>query len=75
MLGDCPMPIGTIISTPSVYSAYAQVRDEYGGEYTVHQSEISDDLDDGDEFAYRVDVWNNPSGTVTTLREFPFDGD
>ena len=66
------MPIGTIISSPNTYSAYAQVRDEFGGGYTVHQSEIPDDLEDGDEYAYHVDVWNNPSGTVTTLREFPY---
>ena len=41
------MPIGTIISSPNTYSAYAQVRDEYGGEHTVHQSEIPDDLEEG----------------------------
>lgn len=63
------MPYGVILETPSLYSAYGRIRDEYGGEHTVHGSEISDEVEEGDDFAYHVDIWQNRSGNVTTLRE------
>lgn len=62
------MPYGMIVDSPGTYSAYARVRDEYGEEYTVHGSEIPDDASDMDDFAYHVDIWQNPGGNVTTLR-------
>lgn len=62
------MPIGSIVDVPNTYSGYARVRDEHGEEYTVHGSEVSQEAEDGDEFAYHVDIWQNRNGNVTTLR-------
>lgn len=69
------MPKGIIVNTPSDYSAYARVRDEYGQEYTVHGSEIATDAEDGDQFAYHVDIWQNSNGSATTLRSGGYDED
>ncbi|MFK7826908.1 MAG: hypothetical protein AB8G05_22385 [Oligoflexales bacterium] len=62
------MQVGKIVDTPNVYSAYARVRDEHGGEHTVHGSEVDIEAEDGDEFAYQVDIWQNTHGNVSTLR-------
>lgn len=62
------MPVGKIVDVPGSYSAYGRVRDEYGSEYTVHASEIAEDAEPGDDFAYQVDIWQNEHGPVTTLR-------
>lgn len=66
------MPFGKIIELPSVYSAYGRVKDEYGGEHTVHASEIPPHSEEGEDLAYHVDIWQNKSGNVTTLREGTF---
>ena len=60
--------IGRIVDTPNAISNYARIRDEYGGEYTVHGSEVPQNAEDGDEFAYYVDIWQNAYGNTTTLR-------
>lgn len=62
------MQIGQIVDLPNDYSGYARVRDEYGEEYTVHGSEIPTEAGIGDEMAYHVDISQNESGNVTTLR-------
>lgn len=67
--GELVMPIGKIISVPLGDSQYARVRDEYGSEYTVHASELPREADLDDDFAYKVDIWQNPSGNVTTLKK------
>ena len=60
--------IGKVVDLPTVHSQYARVRDEYGGEYTVHSTELPDDAEIGSAYSYKVDVWQNPSGNSTTLR-------
>ena len=62
------MPFGKIVDSPSVYSSYARVRDEHGEEYTVHGSEVPTEVENGDEFAYHVDIWQNKHGNAATLR-------
>ena len=63
------MPSGVILDTPNIYSAYGRVRDEHGQVYTVHGSEVPTDADEGDDLAYHVDIWQQRSGNVATLRE------
>jgi len=60
--------IGKIVGLPPEASQYARVQDEYGSVYTVHHSEIPENADVDDDFAYKVDIWQNPSGNVATLR-------
>ena len=67
------MPVGKIVDIPNNYSSYARVRDENGEEYTVHSSEVPESAEDGDSFAYHVDVWQNESGNATTLRRGSFE--
>lgn len=62
------MRIGTIVNLPRGSGEYARVRDESGSDYTVHASEIPEDAKEGDDFAYLVDIWSNPSGAAATLR-------
>jgi len=62
------MTIGKIISTANQHTGYARVRDEYGEEYTVHDSELPKDAKSGDDFAYYVDIWNHSGGNATTLK-------
>lgn len=68
------MAMGTIIDMPNKHSAYARVRSEHGHEYTVSAHEISEDKKEGDQMAYRVDIWQYPSRTVTTLRQDTYGG-
>ncbi len=62
------MALGTILSLPSEYSIFARVRSEHGEEYTVHGTEIPTSLDEGDNYAYHVDIFQNQSGDAVTLR-------
>ena len=60
------MAIGRVIDTPNQISGFGRVRNEYGGEHTVHASTLAG-LEEGDEFAYHVVIWQHDSGNVTTL--------
>ncbi len=66
------MPVGKIISTANDVSNYARVRDEHGQEYTVHASELPKGAEEGDGYAYKVDVFNHSSGLATTLKSNNF---
>ncbi len=63
------MSVGTIVSLPTQYSAYARIRDEYGQERTVQGSQIPSDLDEGDSFAYTVNIMQYPSDDAVTLSQ------
>ncbi len=62
------MPIGKIVDAPTDTSAYSRIRDEHGEEHTVHSSELPSGAEDGDQFAYLVDIWQYEDGDVATLR-------
>ena len=68
--GKWAMRIGKIVNLPRGTGEYARVRDENGTDYSVHASEIPDDAKEGDDLAYQVDIWSNPSGPVATLRGY-----
>ena len=64
------MRIGSLISIPDEYTHFATIQDMTDGSvFTVHPSIIPEDLDPDidDEFAYRVDVWENGSGLIVDL--------
>ena len=61
------MRIGTLISVPNEYSRFGRIIDDYGIAYTVDPSELPDDPDTGDRFAYKVDLWGNDSGLGVDL--------
>ena len=62
------MPTAIIVDTPNAISNYGRVRDEFGQEYTVHGSDIPEEHEPGDDYAYHVDLWQYSSRNVTTLR-------
>lgn len=68
------MPIGTIQSLPNQYTSYARIRDEHGVSYTVHASELPDDVEAGEDVPYYVDIYQHPSGPQTTLRYGSYKG-
>ncbi len=63
------MPIGKIAGMPPPGSGFARVRDEFGTEYSVDIKELPKHAKEGDDMAYRVDVFHNESGLATTLRK------
>ncbi len=63
------MAVGTVVGMPPDGSIYARVKDEYNNVYTVHASELPEDAELGDQAAYKVAIWDNPSGNTTTLRK------
>lgn len=63
------MPVGKIIDVPNIYSSYGRIQDEYGEIHTVHGSEVPIESKEQDDVAYHVDLWQNRSGNVVTLRE------
>ena len=60
--------LGRILDIPDPTNHYARVQDMYQNAYTVPASEILAGAEDGDEFAYSVNLWHNPSGDVATVR-------
>lgn len=63
------MRLGTIISTPNEYSRFGRILDGSGVGYTVESGDIPEDAEDGDEYAYKVELWGNESGLAYNLRE------
>ncbi|MDD9950784.1 MAG: hypothetical protein OXT67_04375 [Zetaproteobacteria bacterium] len=63
------MAIGTILSIPNPYSNFARIRDETGLTHTVGKADLPEDVDVGDEFAYKVEIWGNDSGIAYSLEE------
>lgn len=64
-----PMRLGTIIATPNEFSSYARVRDENGIAYTVEHRVLDEDLEEDDDVAYYVDIWENDSGLIYYAEE------
>ena len=61
------MRVGTLISIPNSYTQYARVTDQYGASYTVDPSSLPEDASEGEEFAYKVEIWGNDSGLAYDL--------
>jgi len=64
------MSIGKILEMPIPnQTPFAHVIDEYGNHYSVHESEIPDETEVGDDYAYEVDVRQGATGNSATLRK------
>lgn len=63
------MKIGTIINLPNNYSHFGRIADEYGNQYSVDNSQIPENTELGEEFAYKVEIWGNDSGLAYDLKE------
>ena len=61
------MRIGKIFELPMPSSRFADVRDEYQNNRTVFASELEEDAEAGEDFAYRVDFFK---GGGMTLRAY-----
>ena len=61
------MAIGSIVTMPNPYSNFAQIRDETGLTHTVASADLPEDAEEGDEFAYKVEIWGNNSGIAYNL--------
>ena len=63
------MRLGTLISMPNEYSRYGRILDSSGAGYTVEPGDIPVDADEGDQLAYKVELWGNESGLAFGLHE------
>lgn len=64
------MRTGSITSIPDDYTNFAKIRDSKSNiTYTVPSNKLPEDVDVGDEYAYKVDLWGNDSGLVYYARE------
>jgi hypothetical protein len=63
------MRTGTIIGLPDTYTRFARIKDDNGMSYTVDPSELPEDADVGNEYAYKLDLWSNDSGLGYSLRD------
>ena len=63
------MRVGTLISAPDEFTRFGRVIDGTGVGYTVEGSDIPEDLEEGDEVAYKVEIWGNDSGLAYNLEE------
>lgn len=63
------MRIGKIISLPNTYTQFARIKDEDGRAYTVDPGYLPKGTEEGDELAYKVEIWGNDSGLAYDLEE------
>lgn len=61
------MRIGNVAGLPMPYSQFATVKDEYGNNRTTWATELEEDADVEDDFAYRIDFFK---GGGVTLRAY-----
>jgi hypothetical protein len=56
------MRIGTLLSMPNEYTRFARIKDQDGMSYTVDPGDLPKNIEEGDDVAYKVDIWENDSG-------------
>ena len=59
--------MGTVTAMPNEYSRFARIRDGSGVGYTVEVGDMPDGVEEGDELAYKVEIWGNDSGLAYDL--------
>jgi hypothetical protein len=55
------MRIGKVVEMPQNGSSYGIVSDEFGNRWTVDRGEFAKGASEGDEFAYRVEFYQQSS--------------
>ena len=63
------MRIGKILSLPDETSSFGRVLDAQGVGYTVDPGDLPEDAEEGDEVAYKVELWGNDSGMAFNVKE------
>lgn len=63
------MRVGQILSVPDEYTQFGRIKDEYGRAYTVEPGQLPSDVEIGDSYAYKVDIWANDSGLAYGLKD------
>ncbi|NRA43352.1 MAG: hypothetical protein HRU09_00170 [Oligoflexales bacterium] len=63
------MRVGTVISAPNEYSRFGRILDGTGVGYTVEAGDLPEEVEEGDELAYKVEIWGNDSGLAFDLQE------
>lgn len=64
------MRFGTIIAVPNTYSQYGRVLDEHNGiAYTAEPQKLPEDVEEDDDVAYVVELWENDSGMAYLVEE------
>ncbi len=63
------MRVGTVLSLPNTYSQFARIKDANGVSYTADPSVLPKNIKEGDDVAYKVEIWSNDSGLVYQAEE------
>ncbi|MBI2603378.1 MAG: hypothetical protein HYW48_10015 [Deltaproteobacteria bacterium] len=63
------MRLGTLISEPNKYSRFGRILDQFGVGYTVDPGDLPEDAEEGEEYAYKVEIWGNDSGLAYNVEE------
>lgn len=63
------MRLGTIISAPNDYSRFGRILDPSGVGYTVEPGAIPENIEEGEEVAYKVEIWGGDSGIAYDVKE------
>lgn len=63
------MRIGTVFALPMEGSKYATVKDEYDNRRTIYATDLDEDHEEEDDYAYQVDFWSG--GGVHPLNREP----
>ncbi len=63
------MRIGKLLNLPDEYTRFARIKDNDGVGYTVDPSQLPKDAEEGTEYAYKVEIWENDSGIAYNLEE------
>ncbi len=63
------MRLGTIVSVPNEYSRFGRIVDGYGVGYSIEASDMPKGAEEGDKYAYKVEIWGNDSGLAYELAE------
>ncbi|MCB9228147.1 MAG: hypothetical protein H6618_00910 [Deltaproteobacteria bacterium] len=63
------MRLGTMIAVPGEYSRFGRILGESGVGYTVEAGDLPEGAEEGDEYAYKVELWGNESGLAYNLSE------
>jgi hypothetical protein len=63
------MRLGTVISLPNEYSRFGRILDQHGVGYTVEENDLPKNISEGDEVAYKVEIWGNDSGLAYNVKK------
>lgn len=63
------MRLGKVIAIPDEYSRFGRVIDSTGMGYTIEAGDIPEEVQVGDDIAYKVEIWGGDSGLAYDIKE------